>query len=156
MLKLDSVEGHGVRSIKGSHHVTASLTHRVSLLRQVYNQDTLSPNHYRRAIEEISRYVDQPCFMLFSDGPAAAIAFAGLPAKSTVVAERYPDDENGVIDNWLMRHCRNFIIANSTYSRWAAWLNDDPEKIVIAPDARGLELTNWGLNGLVADNWISL
>lgn len=118
--------------------------------------NNLSQGYYRRAVEEISRHVEQPRFMLFSDDPATAIAMAGLPPHSTVVADRHPGDGNGVIDNWLMRHCRHFIIANSTFSWWAAWLNDAPGKIVIAPDASGIDVTNWGLDGLVPENWITL
>ena len=39
---------------------------------------------------------------------------------------------------WLMSKCRHFIIANSTYSWWAAWLSTSSDKRVIAPELAGV------------------
>lgn len=60
------------------------------------------------------------------------------------------------VDMGLMSKCDHNIIANSSFSWWGAWLNKNPEKIVIAPN-------NWfGENGpkdtgdLIPEGWIIL
>jgi len=49
-----------------------------------------------------------------------------------------------------MNQCKHFIIANSTYHWWGAWLASYPYKIVIAPRK------GWGNEYAIPDGWITI
>ena len=66
---------------------------------------------------------------------------------------RYVDRSNQFSDLeefYLMSRCKNHIIANSTYSWWAAWLNSDKDKTVICPD-------RWfGNQNIFPESWLKI
>ena len=51
-----------------------------------------------------------------------------------IVVDLEEGDGTDIAEMTLMSRCKHHIIANSSFSWWAAWLNDSPEKIVIAPE----------------------
>ena len=82
--------------------------------------------YYERAFDRANIKVNNPRFYIFSDDPEWCKEH--LPAGDKVFIH---NDE--LADFWLMSKCKHNIIANSTYSFWAAYLNDHKDKIVIYP-----------------------
>lgn len=87
-------------------------------------------DYYRRGLEYIAARVQEPRVYVFSDDPAWARENIrpDLPVQ-------YMDknQDNNLEDLRLMYSCRHFVIANSTFSWWGAWLAREENKIVIAP-----------------------
>ena len=60
----------------------------------------------------------------------------------------YASDKKGLEDFELMRCCKHQIVADSTYSYWAAYLNPNPDKRVFYSDN--------GKKGYWPENWIDI
>lgn len=89
-------------------------------------------DYYCQAIAEALQHDVQAHFYLFSDDVPWCLAHLPLrPDQLTAV------QHNTGTDSWqdmmLMSLCQHNIIANSTFSWWAAWLNAHPHKRVYCP-----------------------
>lgn len=99
-------------------------------LRRVKYDNLLEFGYYVNAINEIKSQVNSPVFYVFSDD----ILWCKENFKNyddVFFMEHNKSDE--ISELWLFSHCKHFIIANSTFSWWGAWLSSYPEKIVIKP-----------------------
>ena len=96
------------------------------------NFGTCSLSYYRQAIKYIADHVDHPEFYVFSDDPdwAEANLIFSHPVKFVRNNLGVSDYE----DFRLMKECKHFIIANSSFSWWAAYLSSFPAKMVLTPD----------------------
>lgn len=86
--------------------------------------------YYERAVEKLSEQLLFPHLFVFSDD----ISWVKSHFRTrfpTVYVEK--SDEALHSDFRLMSRCKHNVIANSSYSWWAAWLNSNEEKTVIAP-----------------------
>ena len=91
----------------------------------------LDPVYYAGAMDYIRQRVTDPKFFVFSDDAAWCRAqFAGPDCE---VVDLPGANDDPFIDLRLMTLCRHYIIANSSYSWWGAWLNPSPGKMVLAP-----------------------
>lgn len=87
-------------------------------------------DYQRRAIARMRESVPDMTLYVMSDDISWVREHADLPANSVFVsaAEIPPHEEMH-----LASACRQHIIPNSTFAWWGAWLDDRPQKIVIAP-----------------------
>ncbi|QBF33762.1 alpha-1,2-fucosyltransferase [Thalassococcus sp. S3] len=88
--------------------------------------------YYTAAIDALLPKIDgEPTIYVFSDDPAWARDNLTLPCPRIVVDFNGPEADYE--DMRLMSFCDHNIIANSSFSWWAAWLNDNPAKEVAGP-----------------------
>ena len=89
----------------------------------------LDMSYYEEAMSHFS--AENSTFIIFSDDVAfiqGELIFQNLKCKHIVTSE---DDEYCF---WLMATCHHNIIANSSFSWWASYINSNPNKIVISPN----------------------
>ncbi len=113
---------------------------------------TSSPEYYSKAIELIKQKVSSPHFYIFTDDLEWAKQHITFPEPFTVVSEAkcHPQEELT-----LMSSCKHNIIANSTFSWWAAWLNGNKDKIVIAP-SRWFADEKANASDILPSSWIKI
>lgn len=91
-------------------------------------------DYYQSAIEYIKGKKKAVTFYIFSDD--ILWCKANLPSlirdSEYIFVDWNTNDDNHYIDLQLMMSCKHNILANSTFSWWGAWLNNNPDKIVTA------------------------
>lgn len=94
------------------------------------SEEHIDPDYYSKAVEILAQKVKSPHFFVFSDYPDWAKENIHVPYPIEYITHNGQDDCE---DFWLMGQCKHFIVANSTFSWWAAWLGKNENKVVIAP-----------------------
>lgn len=109
--------------------------------------DTL---YYQQAISMIKSQISNPVFYVFSDD------FEQVKREFDFDKDYVFVDFNTGADSYndmrLMAACKHHIIANSSFSWWGAWLNNNGEKIVIAPQ----RWFSTAETDIVPDKWIKI
>jgi hypothetical protein len=113
-----------------------------------------SLDYYIKAAEIIANKVCEPVFYIFSDD----MKWAKENIKFTKEI-RFVDFQNSNFspchDLLLMSSCKHQIIANSSFSWWAGWLNCNEEKIVICPK-KWIKSKDFDYSDLIPTNWLAI
>jgi len=116
----------------------------------------LGPDHYAEAARLVAARVADPTFVVFSDDPAwcdAALVRRGVfPGPVELVAPR--PGRPAWLDQAVMARCRHHIIANSSFSWWAAWLAAHDEQVVVAPARWYLDPVAEASSSVVPARWL--
>ena len=97
-------------------------------------------------MQYIASKIKNPKFFVFADDIQYIKDNFKSDYKMTFVDLKHP--YKICLDLELMKKCKHAIIPNSSFSWWAAWLNENPNKIVIAPDPWFFKY-----NDIIPDDW---
>jgi hypothetical protein len=112
--------------------------------------------YYSKALHMMKRLIDhEHDLFFFGDDLSALSERQSKEAHSIIVSHLHL---SAAEDLMLMRKCRHFITANSTFSWWGAWLGEAPDKIVISPrqwfSQSGLRQNN--VCDLIPEGWLQI
>ena len=108
--------------------------------------------YYEKAFEYIEKSVGNVKYYVFTNDSEWAKKM--IPCKKdNIEIIDWNSEEDGWMDMYMMSICRHNIIANSSFSWWSAWLNQNAEKIVIAPKRwqNGSDIAD-----IVPDDWVRM
>lgn len=96
-------------------------------------KDICTDDYYKKAIDFILDKVLDATFYVFSDDKDFARIYVHDNLEKIGSFVVVDDDLSDLEEFYIMSACKHIILANSTFSWWAAWLNPNPDSIQIAP-----------------------
>ena len=114
------------------------------------NVGVLDVDYYMKSVEYIRSNVEKPIFFIFSDDLEWCKNSLGF-LEGCIYVDR---TQTEIDDLKLMSFCQHNIIANSSFSWWGAWLNQNPKKTVIAP--KSWLLNDPSSSNVILSDWVKL
>ncbi len=108
-------------------------------------------SYYNTALSHFLKQTNNPTLFVFSDEPEWCKNNLKFKQKTVYVE----GNKKGYEDMRLMMNCRHNIIANSSFSWWAAWLNQNPDKLVAAPK-QWFNDSSVNTKDVIPESWIKI
>lgn len=133
-------------------------------------ENICTDDYYRSAISYIEERVPDAKFFVFSNEPKwvknwlkniiRSLATDDMDKESLhalrdkFVLVEANDEYTAYLDMFLLSRCKHNIISNSSFGWWGAWMNDNPEKMIIAPNVwlNGIDSTDIHTEGMILIN----
>lgn len=114
----------------------------------------LGVDYYRNAEMFIRAEVTDPHYFVFSDDLDWCRENISFVGNVTYVGHEFAGDK---FQDYLqlMIMCKHFVIPNSSFAWWAAWLNTSNSKMVIAPK-KWFNNPTWDTRDLTPNEWIKI
>ena len=120
--------------------------------RDVKNFGIMPISYYQNALKYLVDKINNFTIFIFSDDINWVKENFDLKSGSIFYVDKEGKDYEQLK---LMSICKHQIISNSTFSWWAAWLNNNPEKIVIAPK-KWFAIGEYDPSDLIPKEWIKI
>ena len=125
----------------------------------VNKHNNIGKKYYLRAIEKVKSKIQTPHFFVFSDNTKAVLDILPLKKEEFTIVNHNTSQDSAHKDLWLMSKCKSIIMANSSFSWWAAWLGEVNSKFVICPESKidhEGRITSWNFEGQLPERWIKI
>lgn len=125
------------------------------------NLNVCDREYYERAVKKMFKELENKNtrkenikFFIFSDDINWCKNNLNFLKSQNVYYVDWNKDKDSYKDMQLMNECKHNIIPNSTFSWWGVWLNQNKNKIIIAPKYWFKDVLN--SNGRCPDNWFRI
>lgn len=114
----------------------------------------ISPDYYYEAVDRLKQMLTNPIIYVFSDDVGWCRNNLIFPLPTRFVDHDYAGEK---FRNYfeLMLNCKHFIIPNSSFGWWAAYLSSNPCKTVIAPKS-WFKNASIDSKDLIPDQWMTI
>jgi len=150
----DKLNSEILAKIKNTSSVSLHVRRGDYVSNKKFNQyhGSCSLDYYRKAVEIMAKKIKSPYFFAFSDDPEWVKKNLKIKYPIYYVDNNDPNTAQHE-DLRLMSACKHNIIANSSFSWWGAWLNQNLDKIVIAPK-KWLNEASIDTSDVIPKDWI--